>query len=144
MAGTPYQSDVAAWSREQARMLRARRFEALDIEHIAEEIEDVGKSEQRELASRLAVLMAHLLKWRYQPEGRGNSWRRTIGVQRKDVAYALKESPSLRAKFDDPEWMDLVWAKAVAQAAAETDLEVFPETSPWTIDEVLNQDWLPD
>ena len=63
-----YETDVLAWSNEQARLLRAGQFGLLDLEHIAEEIEDVGKSEQRELASRLAVLMAHLLQWHSQPE----------------------------------------------------------------------------
>ncbi len=63
-----YETDVLAWSSEQARLLRAGQFGLLDLEHIAEEIEDVGKSEQRELASRLAVLMAHLLQWHSQPE----------------------------------------------------------------------------
>ena len=144
MAETLYQTDVVAWAREQAELLRAGRFDALDIEHIAEEIEDVGKSEQRELASRLTVLIAHLLKWRYQPERRGNSWRRTIAVQRKDVAYALKESPSLKAKFADAEWLELVWEKAVALAVDETELEVFPESCPWTLAEILDPSWLPD
>lgn len=71
-----YQNDILAWSQEQARLIRSRRFDLLDLEHIAEEIEDVGKSEQRELANRFAVLLAHLLKWRYQPERRGASWEK--------------------------------------------------------------------
>ncbi|GAB4365402.1 MAG: DUF29 domain-containing protein [Methylohalobius crimeensis] len=144
MTGTRYEADVVAWAREQARLLRAGRFDDLDIEHIAEEIEDVGKSEQRELASRMVVLLAHLLKWRYQSERRGNSWRRTIKVQRKDIAYLLKESPSLKGKFNDSEWMDLIWEKAAAQAATETELDVFPEANPWTIGEILDFDWFPD
>ena len=65
-----YEDDVVAWANEQARLLRTGRFDLLDIEHIAEEIEDVGKSEQRELANRMAVLLTHLLKWHYQPERR--------------------------------------------------------------------------
>ena len=68
-----YEKDVIAWANEQAALLRAGRFSALDIEHIAEEIEDVGKSERREFVSRMAVLLAHLLKWQYQPERRGAS-----------------------------------------------------------------------
>ncbi|MDR3089077.1 MAG: DUF29 domain-containing protein, partial [Desulfobulbaceae bacterium] len=71
---TAYETDVVAWAGEQARLLRAGRFDLLDIENIAEEIEDVGKAEQRELMSRMAVLLAHLLKWQYQPERRGKSW----------------------------------------------------------------------
>lgn len=69
--GTSYEKDVVAWAKEQAALLRAGQFSALDIEHLAEEIEDVGKSEQRELANRMAVLLAHLLKWQCQPERRG-------------------------------------------------------------------------
>lgn len=76
------------------------------------EIEDVGKSEQRELASRMAVLLTHLLKWHYQPSNGNKSWKFTIATQRKDVAYVLKEAPSLRIKFADDAWVDLVWAKA--------------------------------
>ena len=70
-----YDQDVVSWSIEQARLLRAGRFDLLDIQHIAEEIEDVGKSEQRELANRMAILLAHLLKWQYQPDRRGASWQ---------------------------------------------------------------------
>ena len=71
--GTPYEKDVVAWAMEQAALLRAGNLSALDIEHIAEEIEDVGKSEKRELASRMAVLLSHLLKWQHQPGRRGSS-----------------------------------------------------------------------
>jgi hypothetical protein len=76
--GTAYETDVILWSQEQARLLRARQFAELDIEHLADEIEDAGKSEKRELANRMAVLLAHLIKWNRQPEKRGNSWRATI------------------------------------------------------------------
>lgn len=143
MAGIAYDTDIAAWAQEQARLLRARRFDVLDIEHIAEEIEDVSKSEQRELASRLAVLLAHLLKWQYQPERRGNSWRRTIIAQRKEIAYHLDEAPSLKSKLTDPRWFDMVWAKALAQAVSETGLDVFPDVCPWTTGEILGDEFWP-
>src|SRR5579863_5543074 len=99
--GTSYEQDVVAWANEQAALLRAGKLTSVDIEHIAEEIEDVGKSEQRELASRTAVLLAHLLKWQFQPGRRSKSWQYTIRTQRKEVAYVLTEAPSLRAKFND-------------------------------------------
>ena len=73
-----YDQDVAAWSVEQARLLRAGLFHLADVEHIADEIEDVGKSEARELASRMAVLLAHRLKWEFQPTYRSVSWENTI------------------------------------------------------------------
>ncbi len=78
-----YDSDVAIWADEQASHIRARRFDLLDLEHLADEIQDVGKSERRELESRMAVLLAHWLKWKYQPDRRGSSWDRTIREQRK-------------------------------------------------------------
>ena len=139
-----YEQDINAWAMEQARLLRAGRFELLDIEHIAGEIEDVGKSEQRELASRMVVLLAHLLKWAFQPERRGASWQKTITAQRKDIRYALDESPSLVPKLEEARWLDMVWARAIAQAVNETGLDCFPETCPWAIqDEVLAESWLP-
>ncbi len=91
--GTDYEQDVVAWANEQALLLRAGNLSAIDIEHIAEEIEDVGKSEQRELISRMTVLLAHLLKWQYQPALRGKSWVRTISLQRKEMGYVLSEAP---------------------------------------------------
>ena len=139
-----YEQDINAWAMEQARLLRAGRFELLDIEHIAGEIEDVGKSEQRELASRMVVLLAHLLKWAFQPERRGASWQKTITAQRKEIRYALDESPSLVPKLEEARWLDMVWARAIAQAVNETGLDCFPETCPWAIqDEVLAESWLP-
>ena len=78
MSLVSYETDVIAWANRQAALLRAGRFSELDIANIAEEIEDVGKSEERELASRMAVLLMHLLKWQYQPERQSRSWLRTI------------------------------------------------------------------
>jgi hypothetical protein len=143
---TSYEHDVVAWANEQAALLRAGELSAIDVVHIAEEIEDVGKSEQRELASRVAVLLAHLLKWQLQPVLRGKSWQFTIRTQRMDVAYLLSEAPSLRGKFADAAWLALVWARARGEASRETglDLDVFPEACPWPMDRVLDPDFFPD
>ena len=142
--GIAYEKDIVAWANEQASFIRAGRFDLLDIEHLAEEIEDVGKSEQRELASRMVVLLAHLLKWAFQSERRGASWQKTITAQRKEIRYALDESPSLVPKLEEARWLDMVWARVIAQAVNETGLDCFPETCPWTIqDEVLSESWLP-
>jgi hypothetical protein len=142
--GTRYEQDVVIWAMEQAALLRSGKLTALDIEHIAEEIEDVGKSEQRELVSRLTVLLAHLLKWQYQPARRGNSWRRTIKVQRRDVEYVLDDAPSLRGKFSDSAWLSFVWEKAVVAASNETGLENFPEDCPWSMNQILDNEFLPE
>ena len=143
MTTMKYDQDIVAWANEQAALLRAGRYELLDIEHIADEIEDVGKSEQRELISRMAVLLAHLLKWQHQPERRGRSWQLTISAQRGDIADALEETPSLRAKLDEPAWWLKVWRKALGIAAAETGLGDFPAVCPWTLAEIMTEGWLP-
>ncbi|MEX8503970.1 DUF29 domain-containing protein [Leptothrix ochracea] len=142
--GTLYEQDVMAWASEQAALLRAGKLAAIDIEHIAQEIEDVGKSEKRELASRMAVLLAHLLKWQYQPGRRGNSWSRTIKEQRKALAAALRQTPSLNATLTDPDWLAGTWADAVTKAIDETGLDTFPEDCPWAMAQVLMQEFLPE
>ena len=138
-----YETDIVAWSREQAQWLKAGRFDQLDLEHLAEEIEDVGKSEQRELASRMAVLLAHLLKWQHQSGRRGASWAITIRHQRKGIIRRLSKTPSLKADLEDADWWEGVWEDATAQAAQETGLSVFPERCPWSAEQVLELDWLP-
>ena len=141
--GTAYETDVVAWANEQAALLRSGQLSAIDIANIAEEILDVGKSEQRELASRIAVLLAHLLKWKFQPERQSASWEGTIKVQRKAIDLHLQEVPSLRSKLSDPKWQASIWADALAIAIKETGMVNFPETSPWTIENTLSNDWLP-
>jgi hypothetical protein len=139
-----YEADVIAWAKQQAELLRAGRLEELDVAHIAEEIEDVGKSEQRELANRMTVLLMHLLKWQYQPERRGSSWRNTIAAQRQAIAVRIKRTPSLQATLRDPAWWEEAWADAVAAATAETGLGDFPTACPWALCAIQDAAWLPD
>src|ERR1700691_5077700 len=91
-----YDRDFYAWANKQAALLRAGKLSEADFEHIAAEIESMGKTEKRELISRLTVLLLHLLKWRYQPEKRGASWEASIRVQRNRFADHLEDNPSLR------------------------------------------------
>jgi Domain of unknown function DUF29 len=145
-ATIPYDQDVILWSEEQARLLRARRFSELDVEHLVDEIEDVGKSEKRELASRMAVLLAHLLKWSSPPKARTNSWRATINDQRKRIALALEETPSLKAVMRDAAWREGVWLDARAEARKETGLaeEALPEACPWTMEQAADAAFWPE
>ena len=114
---TAYKTDVVAWANEQAAFIRAGRFDLLDLENIAEEIEDVGKSEQRELENRMAVLLAHLLKWQFQPTHRGTSWQKTIKVQRTQVNRRIQKTPSFKHTLQDSEWWDDTWGDATTQAS---------------------------
>lgn len=142
--GNLYETDVVAWAEEQAKLLRNRNWAALDIENIAEEIEDVGKSVRRELKSRMAVLLAHLLKWKYQPNRRGKSWFRTLRNQRDEVADLLQSTPSLEPALHDEKWRQRVWENAVTLANKETGVDDFPEDCPWTFEQVLDHNFTPD
>ena len=143
---TSYESDVVAWAKEQAALIRAGQFDQLDLTHIAEEIEDVGKSEQRELASRMAVLLAHILKWKFQPQKRSVSWTLTIKEQRRLLVRRVQKTPSLSPMLSDPEWVDEIWVDAKALAEKETglDMSTYPEICPWSMTDVLTPEWLPD
>lgn len=143
-APVDYEQDVNGWANEQARLLRGRRFDLLDIEHIADEIEDVGKREQHELARRMAALFTQLLKWAHQPESRGAGWAKTIRAQRKEIDYLLGESPSLAQILQEQRWLDVVWTRAVARTLTETGRDRFPDECPWDLKgEVLCETWLP-
>ena len=144
MTNTTYETDVVAWANEQAALLRSGNLSALDIEHIAEEIEDVGKSEQRELANRMVILLAHLLKWDFQKDRRGASWQKTIIHQRKAIARRLKKTPSLQSDLSDPEWLEDVWGDAENQAMNETGVTNLPSQCPWSMAQVLSNDFLPE
>src|ERR1700675_1175107 len=96
-----YDRDFYAWANEQAALLRAGKFADADLATIAEEIESMGKTEKRELVSRLTVLLLHLLKWESQPAGRSNSWRLSIANARDEIADLLDDNPSLKPIIDD-------------------------------------------
>lgn len=138
-----YNDDFYAWVTHNAALLRAGRLSEIDVENLAEEIECMGKSEKRDLVSRLSVLIAHLLKWKVQSMRRSKSWTLTIRNQRIELNDLLQESPSLKkelkAKFDH------VYEKAILMTAEQTgiDEEEFPKVAPFTLDDCLNASYLP-
>ena len=139
-----YEDDLFAWTQEQAALLRARAGDAIDWENLAEEIESMGRSDRRELKSRLGVILLHLLKWQGQPALRGASWRKTLRTQRREIRDLLAQSPSLRREV--PGMMREAYADAVKDAIDDTGLraDVFPGTCPYAPDDVLDEDHLPD
>ena len=144
MNNSLYERDFYAWANEQAALLRAGRLAEADLENIAEEIESMGRSEKRELNSRLRVLLMHLLKWRHQPTLRSKSWSNTIAAQRDDIVDHLADNPSLKDKL--PEVLTSAYRKAILDAAAETgiDSSTFPSTCPWTYDQIMDAAFWPE
>ncbi len=138
-----YDTDFYAWANTQAALLRSGSLATADVEHIAEEIESMGRSEKRELLSRLAPLLMHLLKWQVQPMLRGNSWRATIKVQRREIARHLADNPSLSARL--PEVLGDAYGDAVLLAARASGLAeaAFPAINPWTFGEIVDDGFWP-
>jgi hypothetical protein len=139
-----HDSDFYAWSLEQAALLRAGRAGEADLEAIAEEIESMGKTEKRELVSRLTVLLLPLLKWRCQPAGPGNSWRLSIANARDEIADLLSDNPSLKAVLDEVTASAYRYARR--NAAIETDLpeDDFPPRCRWSFAEAMDERFWPE
>jgi hypothetical protein len=140
---TDYDADFYAWTVEQTRLLRAGELSVIDVLNIAEEIESMGRSDRRELQSRLVVLTMHLLKWAEQPGARSRSWSATIEEQRLQIENLLAESPSLRPLAGQT--LAQVYAIARARAIAETGLsdDGFPAACPFSLDELLSRSFFP-
>lgn len=138
-----YDTDFFEWTREQARLLREGRWQDLDLGNLVEEVESVGGSTKDAIESRLVILVAHLLKWMCQPTWRLAGWTGTIVEQRYRIAQITRKSPSLQAYpaevFDDQ------YRAARLLASKETGIAyaLFPDTCPFTIEEVLDDDFLP-
>jgi len=139
-----YETDFYAWIQNQVGVLRARNFASLDLDNLIEEIEDMGKRQKQELRSRLSVLLAHLLKWQYQPKLQGNSWASTIKVQRFEIKVHIDDNPSLKHYLD--ETISKAWQGAVIMAETETgiDQSTFPVRCPWTFEQIMNPDFWPE
>jgi predicted DNA-binding ribbon-helix-helix protein len=139
-----YDRDYYNWLKQTALSLRKREFDQLDMENLIEEIEDMGRSEKRAIESNLRVVLLHLLKWKYQPQQRSGSWRGSIAEHRIRIRKALQDSPSLKNYL--PEVFAETYQDAIKIASQETGLEpeTFPTSSEWTLQQVLDEAWLPN
>ena len=138
-----YDADFHRWTHEQADLLRQGRFADLDIENVVEEIETLGRSEQRELESAYRLIAMHLLKLIVQPSHVSRSWLNTIVRERNTAERTLDESPSLRGKRDA--LFAHAYRQARKEAASETGLPLasFPEEPPFSLTEVEDETFLP-
>ena len=139
-----YDHDYYAWLIDQARLLRGGGFAKLDCEHLAEELEDMGRSERRALESHLKNLLLHLLKWSAQSRRRSRSWRDSMGNARDAMADLLQDSPSLTPHL--PEMVRRQYARARRSVAIQTGVaeRAFPAACPFSLEEILDQAFFPD
>jgi hypothetical protein len=138
-----YETDFYAWTKEQVTLLREQKWEQIDRENLIEEIAALGKQQRQELRNRLSILVAHLLKWFYQPQSRSRSWLATIRVQRRDLWRLLKDNPSLQSYLEEA--LLEAYANARDLAMAETDLPAatFPLNCPYQLTEILSESFYP-
>jgi hypothetical protein len=134
-----YQQDFYSWLMEQARHLRDGRFDALDRDNLAEEIESLGREQFNKLVSALRVLIAHMLKWDHQPALRSRSWVLSIEEQRLEIADLLADNPGLKPRV--AEAITRPYRRARIAAARETGLDEaqFPSTCPYLSDEITTR-----
>jgi hypothetical protein len=146
MHSSLYDTDFAAWVASQLRAFRTLSWNELDLVHLAEEIESLAKRDQWAIKRHLKVLLRHLLKWHYQTTRsprQEHSWRVSIRNARDAIALRLDDSPSLRGRLLEA----LQWAYPRAREDAADDtgllLGTFPDACPWTVDQILDRQWLP-
>lgn len=139
--GVLYERDETAWLDVMAELIRHNRLDEIDYPNLAEYLADMARRDRREVESRLIVLIAHALKWVYQPDHRSGSWRATIIEQRQELEGLV--SPGVLRNHAEAELQNL-YRKAVERAAAETGLraETFPEACPYRFDQLLSADLL--
>ena len=140
---TEYDQDFYGWITHTVALLRQGALTEVDVEHVAEELESLGKRDLRQLRSRLQVLVMHLLKWQYQPERQSFSWHSTIDHQRDEIEALLLDSPSLRGQILAA--LGQIYPKARRDAQRETGLAetIFPESCSYGLDDILDPGFLP-
>ncbi len=138
---TAYETDFYQWTQQQAALLREGQFSELDTVHLIDEIEDMGASNRRALGSHLENILMHLLKWQYQLDRRGNSWKSSILKGRNAVDRLLEDSPSLTPQL--PAMITAEYRRAKKEAASETGLPLatFPEQCPFTVEQITGDYW---
>ncbi len=139
-----YEEDFFLWSQAQAERIRALRPNSLDWENIAEAIESSGTRDRRKIESYLARVVQHLLKWAYQPERRGTSWRMSIYNGRISADRIMQDSLSLRSHPGTAFAIIYDRGKNEADIELDADPSRFPDEPPFTIEQVLDPDWLPN
>jgi hypothetical protein len=139
-----YEQDFYAWTQAQAALLEARQFDTLDLAHLIEELLDVGSSQYLAVSSAVYQILVHLLKWQHQQAKRSRSWRTSLLEHRTRIPRRLRRSPSLRG--DIPQMLLEEYPAACRKTSLQTDLPLptFPEACPWTVEQVLDQDFFPE
>ena len=141
MSNNLYEQDYYLWVEDILKKIQEKRWDEMDWDNLWEEIDDMGKSQKQRLTSNLRILLMHLLKWEFQPEKRTNSWKYTIIEHRRRILEQLEDSPSLKTHLNLK--FEATYQKACKDVSLETNLSlnIFPEKSPYKVEQVLDEDW---
>jgi hypothetical protein len=152
MAETLYERDLQLWIEQTIRQLQNREFEALDVDHLIEELTDLGKSEKNALKSNLTILLAHLLKFRVQsdvPDRMKGSWYSSVLEHRQRVLNNLADTPSLKGflaevlekTYADARKLVIKEGKLAKFGVRMPDESEYPTTCPFAIAQILDEDF---
>ena len=138
-----YEQDLFAWTQQQVNLLTHQRWHELDVENLIDELEGMATRDQREMTNRLIILIAHLLKWEFQPDHQSGSWRGSIQEERLQLNGLLEDSPSLHQQFIES--LEKAYPQAIKLASKETELPTtkFPNECPYELAQLLDEDFLP-
>ena len=139
-----YEQDFYAWTQEQARLLRERRWDELDLENLVDEVGSVGISQKREIESRTKVIITHMLKWKYQPGLRNPGWAGTLREQRDRLFMVVRDSPSLRLYSEAAVVRRYLAARLLAAKETGIAFGLFPEEFPFTPEQVFDPEFFPE
>lgn len=138
-----YELDFYQWAIHNADLLRQGKLNEIDIDNIAEEIEDMGINKKHEIASRLMILIMHLLKWQYQSQRRSRSWKSTISTQRAELEIVFENSPSLKYGIEAVIVKSYKRAMILFEDQTGISKKTLPDVCPYTFEQLSNYDFLP-
>jgi len=135
--GSAYEADYGAWVASQAALLRDGRFDQLDLHHLIDEVESLGRSDFHRFESAIKIVLLHLLKWDVQTDHRSRSWADSIEGHRRRIGKELEDSPSYRSRIDEA--VKEAYGRARLKAHKETRLPMraFPEQCPYSWDDIV-------
>ena len=139
-----YEDDFYGWAMANASLLKKRKFNEADMNHIIEEMEALGRSNRRELVSRLGVLIAHLMKWQYQTSLRKGGWQGTIERQRIEISDVLEENPSLKSQIEEIMPKAYKYALSILKEETPLDLKSLPSECPYTFIQMMDDEFFPN
>ena len=139
-----YDRDYHLWLEETSKLLKAQDFANIDLENLIEEIESLGRSERNKLISSLRLIYQHLLKWQYQPSKRSTSWNYTISRERDNVSDYIEDNPSLKNLLHDSASLTKAYQRGRRDAIRETGIKNLPQDCPYSIEQALDYNFLPE